>query len=158
MCPQKPAPRAPLEALEDVPCRVAAMCITDADGFTKVPPRRSGQRLGDFIASIPAPRCNGNRFMPLSIEDWQHVAAKIAEEPEMRSSDVFAPPSLGSPTAFPILSCSTSLSPAPSSSPTASASGQGEVIAEGRAHSASRVLRISDKVLEESCSRHAEFN
>ena len=58
MYPQKQAPRIPLKALEDVSRRVVVMCITDADGFTKVPPRRSGQRLGDFIAIAPAP-CAG---------------------------------------------------------------------------------------------------
>ena len=87
MCPQKPAPRAPLKALEDVPRRVAAMCIIDADGFTKLPPR-SGQRLGDFIASAPARRCNSNRFRPLSLEDGQDVAAKVADEPEISASEV----------------------------------------------------------------------
>ena len=56
------------------------MCLTDADGFKTVPPRRSGQRLGDFIASSPAPRCNSNRFRPLSLEDWQDAAATAAEE------------------------------------------------------------------------------
>ena len=65
---------------------------------------------------------------------------------------------------FPILSRSTSLSSAPSSSLTAPASGQGEVIASGRAQSSSRMLRFDvaegccDKVLEESSSRHAELN
>ena len=93
-----------------------------------------------------------------------NVAAKVAEEPETQSSEVLIPPILASPTLFPILSRSTSLSPAPSSSPTAPASGQGEVIAEGRAHSSSHLLRFDvaegccDKVIEESSSRHAEFN
>ena len=65
-CPNKPAARAPLKALEDVPRRVATLCVTDADGFKTVPPRRSGQRLGDFISSMPEPRRNSNRFRPLS--------------------------------------------------------------------------------------------
>ena len=90
MCPQKPAPSAPLKALEGVPRRVAAMRITDADGFTKVPPHRSGQRLGDFIASAPAPRCNSNSFRLLFLEDWQDVAAKVAYEPEICSSQVLS--------------------------------------------------------------------
>ena len=62
LCPQKPAARAPLKSIEHVPRQVAVMCITDVDGFKTVPPRRSGQRLGDFIASVLAPRCNSNRF------------------------------------------------------------------------------------------------
>ena len=73
MCPNKPAARAPLKALEDVPRRVATLCIIDADGFKTVPPRRFGQRLGDFIPSTSKPRCNGNRFRPFSLEDWQDV-------------------------------------------------------------------------------------
>ena len=88
MCPNKPAARAPLKALEDVPRRVAALGITDADGFKTLPPRRSGQRLGDFIASTHKPRCNGNRFRPLSLEHWQDVAADVAEAPKLPSSEV----------------------------------------------------------------------
>ena len=64
MCPQKPAARAMLKSIEDVPRRVAFMCLTDADGFKTVPSRRSGQHLGDFVASTPAPRCNSYRFRP----------------------------------------------------------------------------------------------
>ena len=67
MCPQKPAPRAPLKSIEDAPRHLAVMCVTDADGFRTLPPRLSGQRLVDFIASTPAPRCNSNRFAPLSL-------------------------------------------------------------------------------------------
>ena len=65
MCPEKPKARAPLKSIVDSPRQVAVMCPTDADGFKTVPPRRSGQRLGDFIASTPAPRCNSNRFHSL---------------------------------------------------------------------------------------------
>ena len=50
------------------------MMVVDADGFRKVPPRRSGQQLGDFIpSSRPEPR-NKNRFQLLSVADWQEVA------------------------------------------------------------------------------------
>ena len=116
VCPEKPLPRAPLQALEDVPRRVAALCITDADGFTKVPPRRSGQRLADLIASAPAPHCNSNRFWALSLEDWQDVAAKVADELKIRSSMVLNLSFCAS--AFPILSLPTTSSP----------SGQGEKV------------------------------
>ena len=95
MCPNKPAQRAPLKALEDVPPtsrRVALMCVTDADGFTKVPPRRSGQRLGDFIASTSKPRCNSNSLRPLSLEDWRHVAAEVDEAPKLPSSEAVRMP------------------------------------------------------------------
>ena len=107
MCPNKPAARAPLKALEDVPRRVATLCVTDADGFKTVPPHRSGQRLGYFIASTPKPRCNGNRFRPLSLEDWQDVAAEVAEVAKLPSSEASRIPTLTSDMSFPTLSRST---------------------------------------------------
>ena len=102
MCPNKPAQRAPLKALEDVPRRVATLCVTDADGFTKVPPRRAGQRLGDFIASTPKPRCNSNRFRQLSLEDWQHVAAEVDEASKSPSSEAVRMPTSTSNMFFPL--------------------------------------------------------
>ena len=131
------------------------MCVTDADGFKTVPPRRSGQRLGDFIASTPKPRCNSNRFRPLSLEDWQDVAATAAEAPEMQSSEASRMRNLTSNIFVPILSPSTSLS---LSLLVAPASGQGEVIA-GRAHSPlqrqSRFDVVGQGVHEEAIGRHA---
>ena len=156
MCPHKPAPRAPLKSIEDAPRRVAVMWVTDADGFKTVPPRSSGQRLGDFIASTPTPRCNINRFCPLSPEDWQDVAATAAEAPEMQSSEASRMPNLTSNIFVPILSPSTSLS---LSLLVAPASGQGEVIA-GRAHSPlqqlSRFYFVGHGVHEGTIGRHAE--
>ena len=113
--PQQPAPRAPLKALEDVPRRVAAMCITDADGLTKVPPRRSGQRLGDFIASAPARRCKSNRFRPF----FPGGLAGCCSERRRRARDLFLRGARILPLfAFPVLSLPTTSSP----------SGQGEKV------------------------------
>ena len=161
MCPQKLAPRAPLKSIEDAPRRVAVMCVTDADGFKTVPPRRSGQRLGDFIASTPAPRCNSNRFRLLSLEDWQEVAATAADAPEILSSEAFRMPNLTSNICFPTLSRSAAPSSALSTSPTAPSSGQGEVIA-GDARSKvscfSRIAVQSQHMLPNVVGRRVELN
>ena len=72
----------------------------------------------------------------------------------MQSSEVLTPPILASTTSFPILSRSTPLSFAPSGSPTAPASGQGEAMAEGYAHSSSHfdfAEGCCAKVHEETC-------
>ena len=114
------------------------MCVTDADGFKTVPPRRSGQRLGDLISSSPAPRCNNNRFRPLSLEYWPEVAATIAEKPKIQASEALTPTILTSNMFFPTLSRSTSRSPSRLAAP---ASGQGEKIA-GCAHTQLHVLNI----------------
>jgi hypothetical protein len=139
---------------------VATLCVTDADGFKTVPPRRSGQRLGDYISNSPAPRCNNNRFRPLSLEDWQEVAATIAEKPKIQSSEALTPPTLASAACFPSLSRSTSLSPSLLAAP---ASCQGEKIAVC-AHTHSQIVHFEDFVVaesyfhEESACRHAELN
>ena len=107
------------------------MMVADADGFRTIPPRRSGQQLGDFIqSSRPEPR-DRNRFQPFSVADWQDVARRV-ETPKLSPSSATPPPSLSA--AFPPLSCSTPTSSATPSALAAPASGQGEVIA-GRAHS-----------------------
>ena len=67
-CPDKGVPaKREVRAIEDIPRRVAAMMVTDSDRFRQVPPRRSGQQLGDYFSSRPAPRCNNNRFRPISL-------------------------------------------------------------------------------------------
>ena len=104
------------------------MMVADADGFRTVPPRRSGQQLGDYIPSNrPEPR-NKNRFQPLSVADWQDVAQRVEVQQRHVAALPLTPPP---PSAFPPLSRSTAPSSALSTPPTAPPSGQGEVIAGG---------------------------
>ena len=67
-------------ALEDAPRRVPIVfAVTDADGFTPVSGRRAQQpQLGDFIKTpvAPQPPKAGSRFRPLTLEDWQEIAAE----------------------------------------------------------------------------------
>ena len=137
------------------------MMVADADGFRTIPPRRSGQQLGDFIpSSRPEPR-NRNRFQPLSVADWQDVARRV-ETPKLSPSSATPTPPLSA--AFPPLSCSTLTSSATPSALAAPASGQGEVIA-GRAHSQlQHVSRFSnfdipvDFISAHDPCRHVELN
>ena len=53
--------------------------VIDADSFTPVRGRRVQQpQLGDFIKtpSAPQPPKTGSRFRPLTLEDWQEIAAE----------------------------------------------------------------------------------
>ena len=93
------------------------------------------------------------------------MAATAAEEPETQSSEALTPPTLASMSSFPNLSRSAAPSLARPSSPTAPASGQGEVIAAGRAHSSSQLPRLlcslsaqSQHMLANVAGRHAELN
>ena len=101
------------------------MMVADADSFRTVPPRRSGQQLGDYIpSSKPEPR-NRNRFQPLSVADWKDVAERVeTQQRPVAASPQTLPPS----SAFPPLSRSTAPPCTTSASPVAPSSGQGEVI------------------------------
>ena len=103
------------------------MMVADADGFRTVPPRRSGQQLGDFIpSSKPEPR-NNNRFQPLSVADWHNVAQRVEKQKLPLASQAAPPPSS---LCFPPLSRSTASGSTSPASPTAPSSGQGEVNTE----------------------------
>ena len=73
--------------------QIAAMMVTDAEGFRTVPPRRSGQQLGDYIPSSRPETRNKNRFQPLSVADGQAVAQRV-ETPKHSSASPTSPPSL----------------------------------------------------------------
>ena len=63
------------------------MCVTekvvDGDGFTMVAkgPRPQQPHLGDFIRSSTgrATSRGSNRFRPLSLSDWQEIAADVRD-------------------------------------------------------------------------------
>ena len=88
-----------VRAIEEVP--VAAMCVlvVDADFTTVRWQRAHGQKFAvHFIGTGPACKPNNNRFRPLTLEDWQGIAATVAQ-PSARAttSHEFLFPALSSP-------------------------------------------------------------